>query len=183
MRLSSVSSIVNVLHTTTAASRLHTTGAALAAALLATGACTTPDDGEQLSQTESAISVAGAVSSSCTTAVVLGLAKQIAEEVDCMNNSALTPLAQSSHLKFTSNAVMPYLHPSAKTSLVAAANSASLQVNSGYRTVAQQYLLYRWAAAHRCGISIAATPGTSNHESGRAVAGQSTVSLFWSVTT
>ena len=42
-------------------------------------------------------------------------------------------------------------------------------VNSGYRTVAQQYLLYRWFREGRCGITAAALPGRSNHESGRAV--------------
>jgi Synergist-CTERM protein sorting domain-containing protein len=99
----------------------------------------------------------------------MGLAKQIAEEVDCESPSSLAPLAQTARLRFTSNAVMPYFHPAAKTSLVAAANAASLQVNSGYRTVAQQYLLYRWWQQGRCGITAAATPGRSNHESGRAV--------------
>jgi uncharacterized protein (TIGR03382 family) len=44
-----------------------------------------------------------------------------------------------------------------------------VQVNSGFRTVAQQYLLYRWYQLGRCGITAAATPGRSNHQSGRAV--------------
>jgi hypothetical protein len=44
-----------------------------------------------------------------------------------------------------------------------------VQVNSAFRTVAQQYLLYRWYQTGRCGISIAARPGRSNHESGRAL--------------
>jgi uncharacterized protein (TIGR03382 family) len=37
------------------------------------------------------------------------------------------------------------------------------------RTVAQQYLLYRWYQAGTCGIPLAATPGNSNHEQGRAL--------------
>ena len=45
----------------------------------------------------------------------------------------------------------------------------SVQVNSAFRTVAQQYLLYQWNQLGRCGITAAATPGRSNHESGRAV--------------
>lgn len=44
-----------------------------------------------------------------------------------------------------------------------------LQVNSGFRTVVQQYLLRRWFELSRCGITAAAEPGTSNHESGRAL--------------
>ncbi|MCC6900216.1 MAG: endo alpha-1,4 polygalactosaminidase [Polyangiaceae bacterium] len=38
-----------------------------------------------------------------------------------------------------------------------------------YRTVAQQYLLQRWKKAGRCGVSAAASPGKSNHESGLAI--------------
>jgi D-alanyl-D-alanine dipeptidase len=44
-----------------------------------------------------------------------------------------------------------------------------LQINSGLRSVAQQYLLKKWQRAGRCGISAAASPGRSNHETGRAV--------------
>ena len=33
----------------------------------------------------------------------------------------------------------------------------------------QQYLLYRWFQLGRCGITAAAVPGNSNHESGRAI--------------
>ncbi len=148
---------------TAAPFRLHT-----ALAILGLAACTTPDE-PSLGETRSAISVGGAVSGSCSTSTVLGLAKQIANEVDCMSNGNLAPLHASSRLVFTSKAVMPYLNPSAVSSLVAAGNQATLQINSGYRTVAQQYLLYRWYRAGRCGIPIAATPGTSNHEGGRAV--------------
>jgi uncharacterized protein (TIGR03382 family) len=49
------------------------------------------------------------------------------------------------------------------------AATRTVQVNSAFRTVAQQYLLYRWFQLGRCGITAAATPGTSNHESGRAL--------------
>lgn len=42
-------------------------------------------------------------------------------------------------------------------------------VNSCYRTAAQQIILYEWAQRKLCGISLAAYPGTSNHEGGEAV--------------
>jgi hypothetical protein len=44
-----------------------------------------------------------------------------------------------------------------------------MTVNSALRTVAQQYLLRRWAAGNRCGIEIASLPGESNHETGLAL--------------
>ncbi|MEO8699408.1 MAG: M15 family metallopeptidase [Kofleriaceae bacterium] len=107
------------------------------------------------------------VSSGCSTAVVRGLSIQIAEEVDCSSPSSLVHFEASTKVKFSSNAVLPYLHSRARTDLLAV--SGTLNVNSAYRTVAQQYLLYRWWQAGRCGITAAATPGRSNHESGRAI--------------
>ena len=136
--------------------------------LLATAfspACTTPDGDVAVSETTSEISVTGG----CSTSVVRGLSIQIANEVDCMSPSSLVRLEQSNGVKFTSNAVLPYMHSKARTDLVKAGNSARVLVNSGYRTVAQQYLLYRWYREGRCGITAAALPGRSNHESGRAV--------------
>lgn len=107
--------------------------------------------------------------SSCSTSVVLGLSKQIAEEVGCMSPGALVPLTAGGNLVFSSNAVLPYMHETAKTDLLRVTQTKTVQVNSGFRTVAQQYLLYRWYQLGRCGISAAATPGRSNHQSGRAV--------------
>ena len=86
-----------------------------------------------------------------------------------MSPSSLVKLSASSRIKFASSAVLPYMHSKARADLIATSNAASLSLNSGYRTVAQQYLLYRWDQLGRCGIAIAATPGNSNHESGRAV--------------
>lgn len=138
------------------------------AALVVVAACTPPDEltyGEHASE----ISVGGAVTASCSTATVRGLSLQIAREVDCMTSNSLVPFAASSRIKFASSAVLPYLHGNAKADLIDAGNKATLVVNSGYRTVAQQYLLYRWDQLGRCGIAVAAAPGKSNHESGRAI--------------
>ena len=63
--------------------------------------------------------------------------------------------------------MLPYLSAKAKAALLDV--SGTVQINSAFRTVAQQYLLFRWKAQGRCGISAAATPGNSNHESGRAL--------------
>jgi hypothetical protein len=141
-----------------------------AIAVVQTAGCT-ESQAPQISELQSAVSVGTVVGTTCSTAQVLGLSKQIAREVECISAAGtLSPFGPGSGITFTSSAVLPYLSNSAKIDLrSAAAAGGTIQVNSGYRTVAQQYLLYRWAQLGRCGISIAAPPGTSNHESARAV--------------
>ncbi len=123
----------------------------------------------ETSAIESEVSVATYTTAGCSTSVVLGLSKQISEEVGCMSPGSLVPLTAGGNLVFSSNAVLPYMHATAKTDLLKVSATKTVQVNSGFRTVAQQYLLYRWYQLGRCGISAAATPGRSNHQSGRAV--------------
>jgi hypothetical protein len=139
--------------------------AALGATLLA--GCGLED--EQYSQRTSEVAVSTYETSSCTTSVVIGLSKQIADEISCMNPTLLTKFAPSTNLQITSNAVLPYLGAPAKTGLLNVAATRTVQVNSAFRSVVQQYLLYRWYQLGRCGITAAATPGRSNHESGRAL--------------
>jgi hypothetical protein len=105
----------------------------------------------------------------CSTAVVIELSRQIAQEVDCLMPGQLVPLPDDDTFIFTGAAVLPYVSEEARADLVAAAASGTIEINSAYRTVVQQYLLYRWYQAGRCGITAAARPGTSNHESGRAI--------------
>src|SRR5512135_1368283 len=145
--------------------RLHSI--VLGLGVLASGCVASEPD---MSEIESASTVGDYVGSSCTTAVVIGLSKQIADEVACEHpNNGLTPFSASPTLQITSNAVLAYLQADAKADIVKASQSGTLQVNSALRTVVQQYLLYQWYQQGRCGIAIAATPGTSNHEGGRAV--------------
>jgi uncharacterized protein (TIGR03382 family) len=139
--------------------------ALLGAALLA--GCGLSD--EEYGEASSAVSVATYTTSTCSTSAVLGLSKQVANEISCMSPTLLTRFAPSTQLQITSNAVLPYLHSAAKTNLLKVAETRTVQVNSAFRTVAQQYLLYRWFQLGRCGITAAATPGRSNHESGRAL--------------
>jgi hypothetical protein len=124
-------------------------------------------DGPEVSETSQAATVSTYVTGTCSTAVVLGLSKQIADEVGCISPTGLVRFEPSAKRTFTSSAVLPYLGQSAKTALENV--SATVQINSAFRTVAQQYLLYRWYLNGRCGISAAAKPGRSNHESGRAL--------------
>jgi hypothetical protein len=108
---------------------------------------------------------------SCATDVVLELSRQIAEEVDCLMPGQLVRFEPLHGITFTGSAVLPYLGQDARDDLYAAAMAGGmpLQINSGFRTVVQQYLLRRWFELGRCGIPAAAEPGESNHESGRAI--------------
>ncbi|MEO7094788.1 MAG: D-alanyl-D-alanine carboxypeptidase family protein [Polyangiales bacterium] len=115
------------------------------------------------------MSVSAYTSSGCSTAVVIGLSKQIADEIGCMSPSSLQKFSPTANIVFSSNAVLPYLGAPAKAAIVKVGANNSLQINSAFRTVAQQYLLYRWYQQGRCGITAAATPGRSNHQSGRAL--------------
>ena len=138
---------------------------ALALTMLLAACGTDLEYGEVASE----LTVGSYQSSTCSTSVVLGLSRQIAEEVGCMSPGALVSFGPTSRLVFSSNAVLPYLSEKAKTDLLRVAETRTVQLNSGFRTVAQQYLLYRWFQLGRCGISAAAKPGRSNHETGRAL--------------
>jgi hypothetical protein len=122
-----------------------------------------------LSQTSSEATVADYQYSGCSTAVVIGLSKQIAQEADCEHPGNFVPFDASGGITITSSAVLPYLDKTARDDLKKVAATAPIQVNSALRTLAQQYLLYRWYQQGRCGITAAATVGNSNHEGGRAV--------------
>ena len=144
--------------------------AALLGVGLALAACGVDEESEPSYGTiESAVSVGTYATSGCSTSVVVGLSTQIADEIGCMNPGSLVKFSPSAKIVFSSNAVMPYLPTSGKAAVERVAQTRTVQINSAFRTVAQQYLLYRWFKAGRCGIRAAATPGRSNHESGRAL--------------
>jgi hypothetical protein len=139
--------------------------------VLAVG-CVSPDD-------EPAVSVhpeaAGATvqsyvnSTGCSTAVVIGLSKQIAQEAGCENPASFVSFQGAAGITLASSAVLPFLVKGARDDLEKVAAGNSLDVTSALRTLAQQYLLYEWFAQGKCGITAAATVGNSNHEGGRAV--------------
>ncbi len=115
-------------------------------------------------------SVAMAVSQSCTTTAVKALATQLVEEMQCMRPGTFARIDNVPGLSLGA-AVFPFLQTSAASALVAAqkARGVTMELNSGLRTLPQQYLLYRWYKTGRCGIGLAAQPGSSNHESALAV--------------
>lgn len=112
-----------------------------------------------------------AVIGSCTTASVEGLSRQIIEQARCLAPKALVPLPSRPNLELASN-VFPYLEVGARDRLLRALDSRKnrkMTINSAFRTVAQQYLVWRWSANKRCGVQLATPPGESNHEVGRAL--------------
>jgi hypothetical protein len=144
---------------------VHALGSVVAA--IALSACAAEVETDAIWQVST---VSDHVSTSCSTAVVIELSRQIAEEVDCLMPGQLVPLEEGDGIVFTGAAVLPYMSEEGRADLLAAAAAGgTIELNSAYRTVAQQYLLYRWFQAGRCGITAAADPGESNHESGRAI--------------
>jgi hypothetical protein len=114
--------------------------------------------------------VADAVAEACETTVVKGLATQLVEEIQCLRPGTMKRIDNVAGVNL-GPAAFPFLQTPAADALVAVqgARGATLTINSGLRTLPQQYLLYRWYKTGRCNIGLAATPGTSNHESAIAV--------------
>jgi hypothetical protein len=109
-----------------------------------------------------------AQSTACTTAAIAGLSKQIVEEMNCVKPGLMANITVH-NISLTSAAALPYLqNPAAAALGRATAGRSRLALNSTLRTVAQQWILYSWYQTGRCGVSLAARPGTSNHEDGLA---------------
>lgn len=102
----------------------------------------------------------------CATSVAQGLTDEIIDKLGDMGYSfkSLDP----NWVKCSSPCS---LQTSAADALVSATKSKNdyITLNSAFRSAAQQYLLYNWYLKGICGIGLAAVPGTSNHEGGRAV--------------
>jgi hypothetical protein len=133
------------------------------------------DDGhEEVGTTSAALTatdpVSSAVLQSCTTTSVKGLATQLVEEIQCMKPGTMTKIDNIPNVTLGS-AVFPYLQTPARNALAGAvaARGVPMSINSALRALPQQYLLYRWYQTGRCGIGLAAKPGTSNHEGAVAV--------------
>ena len=105
--------------------------------------------------------------SGCSLAAVRGLDAQIVAEMNCVIPDTLVPF-DDLNVELGGSSTWPLLQPAARAAFgrAIAARGASFRVNSAYRTIAQQYLLYQWYRAGQCGIGLAAQPGRSNHQSG-----------------
>mmetsp|Transcript_23582 Transcript_23582/g.66177 ORF Transcript_23582/g.66177 Transcript_23582/m.66177 type:complete len:214 (-) Transcript_23582:845-1486(-) len=104
----------------------------------------------------------------CSTSVATGLSNQI---LDQMGANGYSIPSMDTTWVHCSGACIPRLQSSAASALEAAAQSKNdyITLNSATRSSAQQYLLYTWYQKGICGIGLAATPGTSDHEAGRSI--------------
>lgn len=106
-------------------------------------------------------------SSACTTGAISGLSAQIVAEMNCVRGGLMTNISGANVT--LGSAALPYLQTPAAAALKRATTGRSaLALNSTLRTVAQQWILYYWYQTGRCGVSLAAKPGNSNHEDGLA---------------
>ena len=106
---------------------------------------------------------------SCSTEVCRGLDGQI---LYLMLESQPDVLVDITRLNVSvGKPVWPLLQPKAAKALENAIHERGrlMVINSAYRTIAQQAILYKHSIAKRCGIVIAAKPGQSNHQSGLAL--------------
>jgi len=133
-----------------------------------------PESPEPVDTNDEAVTgstVLQAADASCSTSSVKALSKQIIDEARCLNADAFAPITKTSNVTFGTS-VFAYLEKPARDKLVAALKAnpgKSMTLNSALRTIAQQYMLYRWYQSGRCSISLAAKPGASNHETGLAL--------------
>lgn len=102
----------------------------------------------------------------CSTSVAQGLTNQIISELNSMGYSFKT--LNSTWIHCSSPCA---LQSAAADNLANAAKAKNdyITLNSAFRSSAQQYLLYNWYNKKICSIGLAAVPGTSNHEGGRAI--------------
>lgn len=103
----------------------------------------------------------------CSTSACNALSQQLIHQMNVMNPNTLVSFEEL-NVKLN-KAAFPYLQAPAKAALAKAISDRgkTMTVNSGYRTIAQQLLLYNWGRG--CGYPIVAKPGRSNHQSGLAL--------------
>ena len=146
-----------------------------ALALFAAPACSPTaseiDDPELLGEARSAITVEQAINAGCSTSPVKGLSQQIVDQAECFAPGSYALMPNKPGLTFN-DVEFRYLQLAARDALVASIDSnpgTALTINSMLRTVPEQYVLYNWYLNGQCGISLAAKPGASNHETGLAI--------------
>lgn len=100
-------------------------------------------------------------------------------QIDGLSNQLLKRLVDKGYLEKINHPLIicegrhnnPYLQPIAYRALVKAVEKVKqkIVINSCLRTVMQQHLLRKQYLQRKCGITAAAIPGRSNHQSGSAI--------------
>ncbi|MBK8172588.1 MAG: hypothetical protein IPK60_19930 [Sandaracinaceae bacterium] len=97
----------------------------------------------------------------CSTQGVQALSEQLLSGMFCLAPNALVRFSHP-NITLTSDRVNPYLAPEGVSAILRVAERRELRINSALRTLAEQYVLKQTC-------SVAADPGRSNHETGRAI--------------
>ncbi|MCA9580423.1 MAG: M15 family metallopeptidase, partial [Myxococcales bacterium] len=100
----------------------------------------------------------------CTTAGVEGISKQLVELHLCMFPDSVVEFAPHPGISMATSRVHPLSSVATRDALHKAAAQVPFTVESAFRVMTEQYVLYHSGA---CGA--AATPGRSNHQTGLAV--------------
>ena len=126
---------------------------------------------EPIAEARSALTVQQAINAGCSTSTVKGISQQIVDQAECFAPGSYVLMPPKPNLVFN-DVEFQYLQLAARDALVAVLASkpgTTMTVNSMLRTLPQQYVLYNWYQNGQCNITLAATPGASNHESGLAL--------------
>jgi len=111
-----------------------------------------------------------AIDDGCTTSILRPLSEQLLLELNCIQPGAVAPIPADMYIDVGN--IFDFLQTPAGATLPTVVDlrpGVTMSMNSALRSLAQQYLLYRWYQQGTCGIALAATPGTSNHERGLAI--------------
>lgn len=97
----------------------------------------------------------------CSTQGAEILSQQLIDQMLCFTADKVTRV-EHANITLQSDRVHPYVSPIAANALYSVAGSRAITINSAYRTIADQYML-------NASCRVAAQPGRSNHETGRAI--------------
>lgn len=106
---------------------------------------------------------------SCSTGGVKGLSLQVIDEMNLLIPGGVLVSIDDLDVSGDDATVNFFLQPKARNALRRAISrkGVTLRLNSCYRTVVQQHILFSWQGSD-C-VGIAAKPGKSNHEDGFAI--------------
>ena len=131
--------------------------------------CNDVHESEEKTFTEETRSYQGTIKNTpgCSTSACNALSQQLIHQMNVMSPNTLVRFDDLNvNLK---SAAFPYLQAPAKEALAKAIQERgkTMTVNSAYRTIAQQLLLFNWGSS--CGYHVVARPGSSTHQSGLAL--------------